>query len=46
MIQAALDHTKMRTSLDKVYFVLFDEAALKVFEETYAELAGRKAERG
>jgi O-acetyl-ADP-ribose deacetylase (regulator of RNase III) len=41
MLKVALDHTKMRTSLEKIYFVLFDDAALKVFEETYQKLTGR-----
>ena len=38
MLKAVLDHIKMRTSLEKIYFVLFDDAALKVFEETYQQL--------
>lgn len=41
MLKAVLDHTKMRTSLEKIYFVLFDEAALSVFEETYQQLTAR-----
>ncbi len=41
MLKVALDHTTMRTSLEKIYFVLFDHAALKVFEETYQKLTGR-----
>jgi hypothetical protein len=35
----------MRTSLEKIYFVLFDAAALKVFEETYQQLTARPAAR-
>jgi len=43
MLKVLLDHIKVRTSLEKIYFVLFDDAALKVFEETYQKLAGRPA---
>jgi len=43
MLKATLDHIKMRTSLEKIYFVLFDEAALKVFEETHQKLTARPA---
>ena len=38
MLRAVLDHIKIRTSLEKIYFVLFDAATLKVFEETYQQL--------
>ncbi len=43
MIQEALDHLKSRTSLEKIYFVLYDDAALKIFEETYKKLTERAA---
>ncbi|MGA3166542.1 MAG: macro domain-containing protein [Terriglobia bacterium] len=43
MLRAVLDHIKVRTSLEKIRFVLFDDAALKVFEETYQKLTGRPA---
>jgi O-acetyl-ADP-ribose deacetylase len=43
MLKVALRHVKMRTSLEKIYFVLFDEAALRVFEETYQQLTARPA---
>ena len=43
MIKEVLDHIKTRTSLEKVYFVLFDDAALKVFEDTYSKLTSRPA---
>jgi O-acetyl-ADP-ribose deacetylase len=33
-----LEHLKSRTSLENIYFVLYDESALKTFEETYAQL--------
>jgi O-acetyl-ADP-ribose deacetylase (regulator of RNase III) len=41
MLKVVLDHIKMRTTLEKIYFVLFDDAALKVFEEAYQQLTGR-----
>jgi O-acetyl-ADP-ribose deacetylase (regulator of RNase III) len=43
MLKAVLDHTKMCTSLERIHFALFDDAALKVFEETYQKLTGRPA---
>jgi O-acetyl-ADP-ribose deacetylase (regulator of RNase III) len=45
MLNAVLEHLRARTSLEKIYFVLFDEAALKVFEETYGRLTARPAAR-
>lgn len=44
MIAEVLDHLKLRSSLEKVYFVLFDADALKVFEETYSQLTARPAQ--
>ena len=44
MLKVVLDHIKMRTSLEKIYFVLFDEAALRVFGEVYQRLIGRPAQ--
>jgi O-acetyl-ADP-ribose deacetylase len=41
MVKVVLDHIRMRTSLEKIHFVLSDEAALKVFEETYQKLTAR-----
>jgi len=41
MLSEVLEHLKSRSSLEKVYFVLFDDAALGVFEETYQKLTGR-----
>ncbi len=43
MIEEALHHLKSRTSLEKIYFVLYDDAALKVFEDTYTKLTERPA---
>ncbi len=44
MIAETLDHLKTRTSLEKIYFVLYDDAALQVFEETYKQLTAKPAE--
>lgn len=41
LLHVVLDHIKMRTTLEKIYFVLFDDATLKVFEETYQKLTRR-----
>jgi len=41
MLSEVLEHLKSRSSLEKIYFVLFDDAALGVFEETYQKLTGR-----
>jgi O-acetyl-ADP-ribose deacetylase (regulator of RNase III) len=41
MLKVVLDHTKMHTSLEKIHFVLFDDAALKVFEDTHQKLTAR-----
>ncbi|HUY12061.1 MAG TPA: macro domain-containing protein [Terriglobia bacterium] len=38
MIGEVLSHLKSLTSLEKVYFVLFDDAALEVFRKVYEEL--------
>jgi O-acetyl-ADP-ribose deacetylase (regulator of RNase III) len=43
MLKVALEHIKTRSSLEKIYFVLYDDAALKAFEEAYQELTGRPA---
>jgi len=41
MISELLEHLKSRTSLEKIYFVLYDDAALKTFEATYRKLTAR-----
>lgn len=41
MISEVLEHLKSRTSLEKITFVLYDDAALKTFEETYRRLTAR-----
>jgi O-acetyl-ADP-ribose deacetylase len=43
MISEVLEHLKSRSSLEKIYFVLYDDAALKTFEETYQKLTARPA---
>ncbi len=43
MIHEVLEHRKSRSSLEKIYFALYDDAALKVFEDTYKELTARPA---
>lgn len=41
MLKVVLNHVKMRTSLERIYLVLFDDAALKVFEDAYQKLTAR-----
>ena len=43
MIGEVLEHLKSHSSLEKIYFVLYDDAALKVFEETYKNLTAHPA---
>lgn len=45
MLKVVLDHIKIRTSLEKIHFVLFDNAGLKVFEEVHHQLTARPAAR-
>jgi len=44
MIQEVLKHVKMRPSLEKIYFVLYDDAALKAFEGAYQQLTARHSD--
>jgi O-acetyl-ADP-ribose deacetylase len=44
MLGETLEHLKCRTSLEEIYFVLYDDAALKTFEETYRQLSTRPVE--
>jgi len=46
MIESVREHLKLRSTIEKVFFVLYDDAALKVFEETYQEITGRQPEKG
>ncbi len=39
-----LEHLKYRTSLERIYFVLYDAQALRIFEETYRQLTARAGE--
>jgi O-acetyl-ADP-ribose deacetylase (regulator of RNase III) len=43
MLKEALEHIKSCSSLETITFVLFDEPALKVFENTYKELTAPAA---
>ena len=43
MVSEVLEHLKSRTSLEKIYFVLYDDAALQTFEEAYKKLTARPA---
>jgi len=44
MLSQTLEHLKCRTSLEQIHFVLYDDAALKVFEDTYHQLRARALE--
>ena len=46
MIREVLEHLKSRSSLEKIYFVLYDDAALQVFEDTYKKLSARPEAQG
>jgi len=43
MLGEVLDRLKSETSLENIHFVLYDDAALKVFQETYAQLTSPTA---
>jgi len=43
MLTEVLQHLKSRSTLEKIYFVLYDDAALQVFEDTYRQLTARPA---
>lgn len=38
MLQTVQDHLRSRTSLEQIYFVLYDDEALRIFEETYRKI--------
>ena len=42
MLREVMEHCKTPTSIEKIYFVLFDGPALSVFEKTWAELLSRQ----
>ena len=41
MLKTVVEHIKVRTSLEKIYFVLYDDAALKAFEDAFQKLTSR-----
>jgi O-acetyl-ADP-ribose deacetylase (regulator of RNase III) len=41
MIREVLEHLRSRSTLETVYFVLFDDAALAAFEESYKKMTAR-----
>jgi O-acetyl-ADP-ribose deacetylase (regulator of RNase III) len=45
MLGEVIQHFNRPTSLDKVYFVLFDQAALSVFQSVWQELQRKNAKR-
>src|SRR5271154_4044500 len=46
MLREVAEHLKKPTSIEKVYFVLFDVRALEAFEKVSAEMAARGEFRG
>lgn len=44
MMEETLLHLKARTSLERIFFVLYDDSALKIFEDTYQRMIS--SERG
>ncbi len=43
MITEVLNHLKSRSSLEKIYFVLYDDSALNIFQDTHKKLTLRPA---
>jgi O-acetyl-ADP-ribose deacetylase (regulator of RNase III) len=41
MLREAVEHLKARTSLERIYFVLFDAQALEIFEKVLREMDAR-----
>jgi O-acetyl-ADP-ribose deacetylase (regulator of RNase III) len=41
MLQEAAEHLKTETSIEKIYFVLFDEEACGVFERAWKRIQGK-----
>ncbi len=46
MLKEVLEHINVRSSLESITFVLFDEPALKTFEDVYKELIAAAAAEG
>jgi O-acetyl-ADP-ribose deacetylase (regulator of RNase III) len=44
MLSEVLRHLKSRSSVEKIHFVLFDDAALQIFAETHARLTRQAAQ--
>lgn len=44
MLAEALKHLQSRTSIEKIYFVLFDAASLAIFEQVWKEINNRSAD--
>ena len=42
MLEEDLGHTRGKTSLEEIHFVLFDERGLNTFQKKFAELTGKK----
>ena len=45
MLGETLEHIRSRSSLERIHFVLYDDNALKVFQEVYRQLTARPAGR-
>jgi O-acetyl-ADP-ribose deacetylase (regulator of RNase III) len=45
MLQEAAQHLKSETSIEKIYFVLFDEEACGIFERAWKKIQGRYEKR-
>lgn len=43
MLEETLKHLQTSTSLEKIYFVLFDSSSLRVFEQVWKELKKKEA---
>ncbi|MGA9884935.1 MAG: macro domain-containing protein [Candidatus Acidiferrales bacterium] len=43
MLREAFRHLKGETTVEKIYFVLYDEEALSVFKEVFAEMNSKRA---
>jgi O-acetyl-ADP-ribose deacetylase (regulator of RNase III) len=46
MLKEVLEHINVRSSLESITFVLFDEPSLKAFEDAYKELSAPAAAEG
>lgn len=46
MLREAIRHLEGETTLEKIYFVLFDDEALAVFKEVFSEMQSKSASGG